>query len=359
MNKYSIIETDVTNCNTPEHKKNILKLWQENLACSSRANERFDWLYKENPCGPAKTWLAVDNYNNEIIGCASLYPKQIYVKGRVLKIGIAVDFVLSKQYRVFGPALKMQKTLVAMRHQAGFEFIFGFPNKSSSGVFTHAGYKSIGQISHFAKILNVDYKINEHIKISVIANLISIFLNFVLYLLDLKFLIEKPVNLISEELAVPDDRFDVLWNKVKANYNITGEKTSVYLKWRYARCPLLSYRFFCLCEKKNNELLGYLVYGITDNMATIYESCYLHDNNTFHYLMLEFLKRMRRGKAHSIILPYLGGGSLKDRLKKFNFINRNNKRNFMVFIDEDNFPQIQKEFLDQNNWSLFDGEVDL
>src|SRR5688572_13867646 len=98
-----------------EHKDALANIWRENMSDSGIAgviDARMDWLYRQNPLGPTATWLVVEDASKEVVGCASLYPRNVWIDGQVMRAGIGIDLAIQKQHRVAGPAVILQRAIV-------------------------------------------------------------------------------------------------------------------------------------------------------------------------------------------------------------------------------------------------------
>lgn len=358
MTHYAITEinSDGDENSIAKHSKDILTLWKNNL--SGASGRRFHWLYDENPAGGAWTWLAADEGDKKIVGCNSLYPRYICKNGERLKIGIAVDFAINKEHRVFGPALKIQRAITNSVRKAGFDFSFAWPNETSKGVFLRAGYSILGEAGNWVKPLRTKPQLLKYVKVHFIAEVLGYFIDKSLRLLDSALLIKLPKHLISETLKASDKRFDALWEQGKGNYRIVEEKRSDYLNWRYADYNAEPYLFFCLTEKIGRALRGYLVYSVKDGIARIWD-LFAADNRGISRILSEFIRQMSKSNINSISITYLENDFLKKIIKLHNFHKRITARTCAVFVDA-SYPQDgRKLILDKNNWFLLEGEMDL
>src|SRR5581483_5394675 len=68
---------------------------------------RFQWLYRDNPFGPASAWLACDEADTPIGMCA-VFPRRAYVAGHEVLGCVLGDFCVSQGYRSLGPAIHLQ-----------------------------------------------------------------------------------------------------------------------------------------------------------------------------------------------------------------------------------------------------------
>src|SRR5262245_1132324 len=53
---------------------------------------RFNWLYRRNPDGEARAWIAEDGNTGVPVGLAAAFPRQIYLRGRPTLGWILGDF---------------------------------------------------------------------------------------------------------------------------------------------------------------------------------------------------------------------------------------------------------------------------
>lgn len=334
----------------------ILSLWKNNLSNSSY--ERFHWLYKENSARNTRTWLAIDDSDKRIVGCNSLYPRYILKNGERLRMGIAIDFAVEKKHRVYGPALKIQREITDNIRKEGFDFTFAWPNEASKGVFLRAGYRILGEAINWVKPLKTEPQLIKYIKVPFIAKALGYCVDKVLCFVDRWVVIKVPQYLTPQILKSSDERFDILWERGKASYNIIGEKSSDYLNWRYANCKTEVFQFFCLIDKESQALRAYLVYSLKDNIAKIWDLFALSYGEIV-YLLSEFVREMRKVKVNSISITYLENNRLKKIIRKLNFSKRLTRRTCAVFIDKSYSEEDREYVLDKNNWFLLEGEMDL
>src|SRR5258707_14285040 len=74
---------------------------------------RFDWLYRENPHGQGRAWIACGPDNSTIVGMAAAFPRRIWIGGAENVGWVLGDFCVSDQNRSLGPALQLQRACLA------------------------------------------------------------------------------------------------------------------------------------------------------------------------------------------------------------------------------------------------------
>ena len=167
--------------------------------------------------------------------------------------------------------------------------------------------------------------------------------------------------------------FNFFWKTIRQKYRITIERTAQYLNWRYANHPY--FKYFILTAKKDNKLLGYLIYRFekTPNfkIARIIDFISLESFETD--LLKKFVLDVQRKNADMADFMFSGNYYHKI-LKTVGFFEANNtifknfpilfnpisyKKsyiNFMVWSKDKNINQ--NEFYNPSNWYLTKGDSD-
>lgn len=353
MPKYTVKK--ISGAEISAHRDAVANLWRSVLS-NAAWDGRFEWLYEDNPAGHTTTWLAVVTESGEVAGCNSLYARRLYVHGKPVLMGIAADFAVHAAHRVFGPALQLQREIVAQSPGQGYSLNFAYPNKSGDAVFFRAGYQELGESNGFVKLLRTKSKIARRVHNATIAAIIGQIADAALRIGDRILTLSCCRSLCPEILHTCDQRFDVLWERTRAEYPVIGEKTSAFLNWRYTSCGTEKFRYFCLLDSSKTVLEGFIVFAIRDGVATIYDVFAVRNIALFKYLFLQFALSMRKYDVTSIIVNYLGDGSFRKLLRSVGFINRAHRRKCLLFSDS---VLTGQGVFDQQGWFIFDGEMDL
>ena len=352
--RYRLIQVDCDK-EIDYYKNVILALWRENLPGLS--DDRFKWIYKHNPYGPAKTILAQKVDTQEYVGCATVYPRLLYVDGKELRAGIVVDFAVNKEHRVFGPAVMMQRKIIDAYLSKEFDVIYGYPNSKSIGVIKRVGYSLLGDVEYWTKILDWAPKLMKVFKIRLLAVLGGFFLDIISILIEIFHKIKSHSNCYTKVLTKPTQAFNILWEKAKDNYSVIGEKSLDYLQWRYSTAESKVHKFFCVYNKKD-ALCAYLVYEKKDDVAIICD-LFAEDIGNIRQIMVLFTGLMRKLKYKSIVMMYLGDASYSRIFKEVFFVNKRDKRSMLIFLGNNLTEQEKSALLKSNKWFLLDGELDL
>src|ERR1044071_6004519 len=97
----------VRTANLDEDSTTMLSLFKQHLN-RLYTPARFDWLYRQNPCGPGLAWLLIDD-SHSVVGVAAAFPRSLLIGGAVHPALVLGDFCVAEEYRALGPALQLQR----------------------------------------------------------------------------------------------------------------------------------------------------------------------------------------------------------------------------------------------------------
>jgi len=218
---------------------------------------RFDWLYKNLPFGEAKSWLAVDENTETIVGAASAFPRRFYAENRVCSAWVLGDFCLDTAYRSLGPALKLQRACLSAIKSNDSEFGYDFPSPSMNAVYKRMGMTATGKMLRFAKILRVDRKVRELFASSYAGRVASAVGNSLLKLTSREMISDRSLEL-SVHREECTGEFSTLADEVADRLGICLVRSAEYLNWRYLGNPLVSCEL--LTARRHGTLKGYAVW---------------------------------------------------------------------------------------------------
>ncbi|MFA5975333.1 MAG: hypothetical protein WC859_04120 [Elusimicrobiota bacterium] len=345
-----------------DHREDLIRLWTNfnNLRIAGKEGERLSWFYDQNPLGPAKTWLVVDDNDNRIIGCGSIFPTNKHVNGRLLKAGVPSEFAVESTRRTAGPAVALQRALLAGYPSEGFEFLIGAANHKSLPVCLRVGYRSIGTATRWVKPLQGEYWLSRYLKSPFLTKAAGFLVTCAFALLDRRHFTERGSVWSCEDLEKVDERFDDLWNRGKHLCRIAGERNARYLNWRYTACPERKYRFYVLLDRDDQRLLAYLAYSINGQEVTVADVFGETPQSTaIDALLLRFSDRMRAEGRHSLALTYFGNTVFEKHLQRLGFFRREKSQTVVLHAGSALPEDIRTTLSSADHWCLFSGEMDV
>src|SRR5688572_13402933 len=108
----------------------LIQFLRENLTKDSDET-RFDWLYKQNPYGHGRAWIAVDSDSGHWVGVAAAFPRQFWSEGAQRKFWVLGDFCISNQSRSLGPAMQLQRACLSSLNDDSW---YDFPSRSMMAI---------------------------------------------------------------------------------------------------------------------------------------------------------------------------------------------------------------------------------
>ncbi|MFA5014777.1 MAG: GNAT family N-acetyltransferase [Actinomycetota bacterium] len=354
MPKYKLIQINTTD-EIKSYREAILGLWKRNLPKLSK--DCFDWVYKDNPYGAAKTILAQCVTTGEYVGCAGVYPRMFSLGGKPVRAGVLINFAVDQEHRVFGPAMMMQKEILNAYLSKNFDFILGYPNKGSEGVFRRLGYSFIGEGDYWLKILDWSEKIDNVLRVKIAAVVLGACFDWLCKLFEKFQRIRISSQYTTKNLSELPQDIDALWTRSRKYHFAIGIRNEKYLRWRYQGTENVIFNFFSLYNK-GNELCAYIVYQQDTGRITILD-IFSDDPVKSRYVLALFVDEMRRLKNKLIVMVYVGENSLKQILKQQCFMRRRDKRALLVSLGNA-FTDREKTNLSLlRSWHMSDGELDL
>lgn len=251
-----------------QYKDQIIEFWDKYLPGTDAG--RFDWM-QNNTAGSSVWLLAFDSKTREIAGMISIMLRTLYIKGDLCKAGIVGDLMISENCRVFGPALPLLKAAVEAKKRNGIDFLYTVPNQASMKLTERVGFEEKIVIKHFMRPLKTKTYLHKKLGNRFISSTISVLLDMFLYLYSKISCVNFNCNF--EVVAKADKSFMFLWDKLIKNnkYGVLSEHGVDSLNWRYSDNPKYSFSFLKYTSKKTGELLGYIVYCISNDKILIYD----------------------------------------------------------------------------------------
>jgi hypothetical protein len=235
----------------------------------------YDWLYRQNPHGPAQVWVAVDAASHAVVGAAAAFPRRMYqVNGETLA-WVLGDFCFDAAYRSLGPAIALQRTMLDALGAAGGAFCYDFPSRSMLAVYARMGLKELDQMQRLVQLVRVDGKLAEALGDRWIVPVLAAPANLVLRALRCT----RPRGgrgvLVTPQLEPCGDDFTALARGVGARSGMCVQRSAEYLNWRYLDNPLVRCEMFT--ARAGGVLHGYAVLACEGDRGTLLDLLGLDD----------------------------------------------------------------------------------
>ena len=207
----------------------LLDLWRANFAQRVDWERKLEWFYSGCPFG--SPIVQVLEHRGRAVGVAAVGPRRFEVAGQSIHGGVLADMVVAPSHRMLGPALQLQRSLVA-RASGHYDLLYGFPNRKAVPVFQRCGYKQLSEVARYVKILRFD-QYARRVFPSAAAALVARALDTTAVLG--RALRRRRRRGINEHWAQEiDQEADFLWENSDRGTNAISARTSTFIRWRMA-----------------------------------------------------------------------------------------------------------------------------
>jgi len=288
---------------------------------------RFEWLYRRNPHGRVRVWLAIDE-NREVVGSAAAFPRRLYI-GQQEKLGwVFGDFCVSDKHRSLGPAIALQRSLLQAADAEGISVSYDFPSATMAAVYKRLKILPAAQMIRMAKLLRVNRKVREYVRNETLANGISSVGNIFLYVSSSRPKFGGPGISVSLLESRCGPEFDALTERVCSKSAVRVQRSSDYLNWRYLENPYKRHQL--MTASRGDSLLGFAVLSQNGSDAEIVDVFGENDELVIGRLITDVVEFFRRRGAITVSAELIAMHPWIEVFKKAGFFPRESKP-FIVY----------------------------
>jgi hypothetical protein len=246
-------------------REELLGLLQRNLPDVIH-QQRFRWLYCNNPVGPAHSWFLCDK-SGTAVGTTALFPRAVWIDDTPALCGQVGDFGIDPAFRSLGPAISLQRATFGPVKLGAMAFCYDCPpHEKGMAMFRRLGLQENCRMRTYVKPLRLDRQMTRLLgrkagrAAALVANpLLAIAANTSARRgLDFTFL-----------ACDFDAEFSELDDAVKTPGAIRNRRRAEDLNWRFRRNPLQT--FEVLTARRNGELAGYAVFAVIGEDALLFD----------------------------------------------------------------------------------------
>jgi hypothetical protein len=260
---------------------------------------RFDWLYKSNPEGIARAWLAIDTLKAAVIGTAAAFPRTFYLGPNPISAWLLGDFCLDPTYRSLGPALQLQRECLRVTNSEGGIFCYDFPNAGMVAVYKRLGFAATRKMLRFAKLLRVDRRVRAVVKVPIAQAVISAFGNTLLKFVPTHAITDLSLDISVHEGRCGEEFSDVAYHQ-GSGLGVCVQRSAAYLNWRYVSHPSASYEI--ITARRHGKLKGYAVWTEAGEDASIVDLFGEDDPAMVKALLSEVICRLTKHPVTTLSL---------------------------------------------------------
>jgi hypothetical protein len=223
---YEVVDGDVR-----EHREAFLEVCRRGRDDRERFVAKYDWFYRSCPWGEPRLFLLRVGGDGPFVGAAAIGRRPMFLDGRPIRAGVLVDLVVDAAHRSLGPALVLQREVLA-RALAEFDFVYGFPNPKAVRVVTRVGYSTLDQIVRCSRVLRHAPYLQRMLP-SPFAHVLGAILDATDHCID-TFRELARGRLATEWCEEADPRMQRLWETAPSAEGLAGSKDIRGLGWRFA-----------------------------------------------------------------------------------------------------------------------------
>lgn len=231
----------------------VLGVWRGHLGRDERMRKKYDWFYLRCPWGEPTVALLRHAPTDSIAGAATAGARRFVWRDRALTAGVLVDLAVVTEHRALGPALALQKTLLAAG-KARFDLLYGFPNPKAAAVFKRVGYASFGEIIRYVRVLRHARHV-EKVLPAPIPRIAAIPAGRLLDAVPVVRALPSLRRFRTEWRRAVDPRVDELWNKSAHGDVPMAVRDAAFLRWRFDDAPDARVEYLLVTDRKDASSL--------------------------------------------------------------------------------------------------------
>jgi Acetyltransferase (GNAT) domain len=337
----------------------VLALGYRNLppAVQGAREARYAKYFEDSPLGPPHFWLAHDSQSDSFVGMSAIFPTQLRVFGELVPAAVAGEFAVDDGHRGLGPAVPLQRAAVNALGEYGLACAFGYPNEHSEPITRRVGYKDLGRLTRYVKVLRSQILVEQYDRGRVAAGVGRVALDPLLSVFSRERL-QRRRGFRVERPSAFDDRFSGIWETTWRQGTITSERNPELLNWKYEMGQEGGiYRAFALVGP-DDQVAGYAVYRERNGIRHIIDIVFQPSQDVLDALLAELIRDARRQGAIAISLIHLGvQGLLTQRVRAFGFVRRTEESSLHVYVPGES--ELEQALVEAGNWNFLNADADV
>ena len=314
---YSVVAADVL-----EARELLCQLLSSNLAVHGSVDEKLRWFYCDGPHGPGRALLLTTSEST--VGCAGVGVRRFLHHGYPMTVGLFADLAVDPRHRSAMPAVTLLRSMHELVEHS-FDLGYGFPNSKALAVYRRAGYRELGQMHRYVRVLHTERVLRPALGKWLARPAAG--------------LADGVLAVVSRAQAFPardcelkwlgdfDARFDRLWDAARDAYPLACERTSEFLRWRFAREP---YCIVARIARASGVLRAYAVLRPGEHATIDILDLFACDARELSALIAQVIVELGELGFASIGVRFLGNPRVVQMLSGHGFVRRDHSRSVMV-----------------------------
>lgn len=224
-----------------------------------RADEaRFNWLYFENPHGRGLAWIARHSKTQDFIGMASAFPRRFYRGDSEQVAWVLGEFCVHERYRMLGPALMLQRTILREMESKNIGMFYDFPSSSMMAIYDRLSIRASFKMLRLACPLRADRRVSELVRLPGLRAPLVAVANATLRRRYATGRLPPHITIVPFA-GMCGAEFSELAEGMRGRSGNVIRRSAEYLNWRYFNNP--QYRCEMLVVRVHGRLAAYAVFA--------------------------------------------------------------------------------------------------
>jgi hypothetical protein len=313
---------------------------------------RYEWLYESNPHGRALSWVAIERESGEAVGCTSIFPRRLIVRGRRRIGGIGGDCFIEPRVRRQGLATALHSASFSQMRERGVDFMYGPPTPNNLGALVKAGSHLVANYRRWVRPLTSRgaYRAAfSRVPTKGQAQLASI----PIMVLD-RLTKSDAKGFTLEEITSFDNEFNSMFERTAASHTVVCSRDRDYLEWRYQEAP--AQRQTPLAVRRRGELIGFVALERAGEFAAIADLFCEPDAKMIDPILQLAIEYAQAAGCSILETSFTQDSAISRRLRRHGFIGRE-ERGFQVAV-QDTDPDIDV-LIEAQSWHFTEADQDM
>ncbi|HLV87851.1 MAG TPA: hypothetical protein VKV39_12780 [Candidatus Sulfotelmatobacter sp.] len=298
-----------------DDREEMLELLSRNLPDLPQGG--FDWRYRLNPVGLARSWFVYPQNETRAVAMASVIPRKVYADGREMVAGQVMHFVVDANYRSLGPALLLQRATFEAVDSGELDFCYDCPpHDQGMSTFVRLGMRPSCELTRYALLLRSDDYLARRIGTGFWTRPAVLATNIVLRARTSR----SPVRGVEVSLYEGrfGEEFSVLDRQVSSVGIVRHRRSMEDLNYRYKDNPEFQHRV--LVARRNGELSAFAVFVVESNgIASLVELFGRETSEVGPHLIDALVDQCRRENVSAVCAYCSDTAELKSLLHAVGF----------------------------------------
>jgi hypothetical protein len=179
---------------------------------------RHRWLYRDNPAGPALTWLAFDEATGRLAGLTSFFPWRLQVDGVERLAALGGDGYVAPDFRRRGLGGLLHEASRAALGPAGLHCMYGSPGVMNVTPLLKGGSRAVGHVVRWVRPMELPVRgaarSLSRLLLGVRAGAVSL-----------------------DPMRHDDPRVDDVWRATRGELRVAAVRDARFYTWRFLASP--------------------------------------------------------------------------------------------------------------------------